>query len=609
VQLAPLERPAYADVRREARSLYWRGYGETDIADELERLGIRNENGRPIPRATIASWAKREKWKEAPPLRAAEESVLVRYQMLVAKEDKSGKDFKEIDLLGRQIERFERCRKYRDSGNEADLNPKVANRNAGPKKARRKNQITAEHAAILREKFEEENFGYQATWWAASGERTRFILKSRQIGATWYFAREALIDALETGRNQIFLSASRRQAEIFRTYIVEFVYKWTGVELAGEHLLIDRGEDEEGVPLERPKLFFLGANFRTAQGEHGNFYYDECFWAQDFERIDEVASGMASQKRYRETYFSTPSTTSHGAYKKWSGEWFNEGKPKTDWTKIDAYTPEQLRDGVLCGDGIWRQRVTIEDAAAGGCELFDIAELKRRKAPDVYSNLYLCEFVDDTQSAFPMAMMNRCRVDSFGWKDFAPYALRPFGDGEVAIGYDPQESAQGDDAALVAMAVPQTKGGKYRVIETRRLRGDFEVQAAAIFEAMDKYNVVDIALDTTGVGAAVFQLVVKRFILARAIQYSAPVKNMMVLKAKNVIRAGRLEYDAGDKDITASFLSIRPKLTKNERQLTYVASRSDATGHADVAWAIMHVLFNEQLDGELGGAKSSMEIF
>ena len=26
--------------------------------------------------------------------------------------------------------------------------------------------------------------------------RTRFILKSRQIGATWYFAREALIDAL-----------------------------------------------------------------------------------------------------------------------------------------------------------------------------------------------------------------------------------------------------------------------------------------------------------------------------------------------------------------------------------------------------------------------------
>lgn len=38
-------------------------------------------------------------------------------------------------------------------------------------------------------------------------ERVRNTLKSRQIGATWYFAREALVDALETGRNQIFQRA------------------------------------------------------------------------------------------------------------------------------------------------------------------------------------------------------------------------------------------------------------------------------------------------------------------------------------------------------------------------------------------------------------------
>jgi len=609
VLLAPIEQPHYADVRREARSLYWRGWGVTEIAGELERMGIRAEGGRAIPRATIASWARREEWDKATPMRAAEESLLVRYQQLVAKADKSGKDFKEIDLLGRQIERFERCRKYRESGNEADLNPAVANRNAGPKKPKRPNLIDAEMAAQLRAAFEEECFEYQLVWWRNLGRRTRFILKSRQIGATWYFAREALIDALESGRNQIFLSASRRQAEIFRRYIIEFVFRVTGVQLKGEHLLIDRGDDEAGKPLERPTIFFLGANFRTAQGEHGNFYYDECFWAQDFERIDEVASGMASQKIYRETYFSTPSTTSHKAYKKWSGEWFNDGKPKTDWTKIEAYTADQLREGVLCGDAIWRQRVTIEDAAAGGCDLFDIEDLRRRKAPDVFANLYLCEFVDDTQSAFPFALMNRCRVDSFtAWKDFNPYALRPYA-GEVAIGYDPQESAQGDDAALVVMALPGKPGGKYRVLEKKRLRGDFEVQAAAIFEMMERYFVVDIAVDKTGVGAAVLQLVQKRFAAVRGFEYSAPLKNLMVLKAKNVIRAGRLEYDAGDKDITASFLSIRPKLTKSERQLTYVADRRADTGHADVAWAIMHVLFNESLDGELGGAKSTLEIF
>ena len=597
--VAPLDRPHYADVRREARSLYWRGWGLREICAELERLGLKGDDGKSIPYNTIASWCRRENWKEAPPLRAAEESVLVRYQLLVAKEDKSGKDFKEIDLLGRQIERFERCRKYRDSGNEADLNPKVANRNADPRKAARKNQITAEDAAILKAKFHEENFAYQEGWWAAVDRRTRFILKSRQIGATWYFAREALIDALETGRNQIFLSASKRQAQIFRNYIVEFVFKWTGVKLTGEHLLIDRGDEDDGSPRERPTLFFLGANYRTAQGEHGNFYYDECFWAQDFDRIDDVASGMASQKRYRETYFSTPSTTSHGAYKKWSCEWWNEGKPKTDWTKIEAYSAEQLRDGVDCEDGIWRQKVTIEDAAASGCDLFDIEDLKRRKHPDVFDNLYLCGFVDDQQSAFPLRDLRPCMVDSFTkWRDFDPYGLRPFGDGAVAIGYDPQESSNGDDAALVVIALPKEKGGLFRVLETKRLRGDYEVQAAAIFEAQDKYNVVDIAIDTTGAGSGVAQLVRKKFGRLREIRYSAPLKALMVLKAKNVMRHRRIQWDAGNKDIPASFISIRAELTAKGRSVTYVASRTGDTGHADVAWAIMHVLHDEGLDGE-----------
>ncbi|MBH9536942.1 terminase large subunit domain-containing protein [Novosphingopyxis sp. YJ-S2-01] len=607
--LAPIERPEYADVRREARSLYWRGWGITHIVEELNRIGEGLPGWKPLKRATVESWKQRGKWEEAPSLRAAEEAVAVRFQMLIAKDKKTGGDFKEIDLLGRQIERFERCRKYRDSGNEADLNPNIAARNAKPKKKPRVNQLTAEHVEQLRAAFKTECFAFQLKWWEERNHRTRFILKSRQIGATWYFAREALIDALETGRNQIFLSASRRQAEIFRTYIIEFVFRVTGVQLRGEHLLIDRGDDADGKPLERPTIFFLGANYRTAQGEHGNFCYDECFWAQDFERTDEVASGMASQKRYRETYFSTPSTIAHQAHRKWNGDAFNEGRDKRDWTKIETYHAA-LKDGALGGDGIWRQIVTIEDAAAGGCDLFDIEELRRRKPPDVFANLYLCEFVDDSQSAFPLKDMQRCRVDpSDKWADFDGYALRPFGEGEVAIGYDPQESAQGDDAALVVMALPGSAKKPFRVLEKLRLRGDFEVQAAAIFKAMARYNVVDIGIDTTGAGAAVYQLVVKRFPLARAIAYSAERKSLMVLKAKNVIRAGRLQYDAGDKDITASFMSIRPELTAKGRQLTYVASRADDTGHADVAWAIMHVLFNEPLDGEAAASQSTMEIF
>ncbi len=50
------------------------------------------------------------------------------------KEQKEGKDFKEIDLLARQSERHARIGKFNDGGNEADLNPKVANRNKGPRR-------------------------------------------------------------------------------------------------------------------------------------------------------------------------------------------------------------------------------------------------------------------------------------------------------------------------------------------------------------------------------------------------------------------------------------------------------------------------------------------
>jgi hypothetical protein len=146
------------------------------------------------------------------------------------------------------------------------------------------------------------------------------------------------------------------------------------------------------------------------------------------------------------------------------------------------------------------------------------------------------------------------------------------------------------------------------VLEKLRLKGGFEAQAQAIFRMMTKYQVVDIGIDTTGVGAAVLQLVAAKFPTVRALRYSAELKAMMVYKAKSVIGAGRLEFDGGAADIIASFMSIRPQATASGRSITYVASRSGETGHADVAWAIMHVLHAEPLDGETEQRKSSVEI-
>ncbi|SFR94289.1 hypothetical protein SAMN05216570_0961 [Dyella sp. OK004] len=52
----------------------------------------------------------------------------------LCKDKKTGGDFKEIDLLGRQIERLARVRCYQEpGGNEADMNSNVDARNAGSK--------------------------------------------------------------------------------------------------------------------------------------------------------------------------------------------------------------------------------------------------------------------------------------------------------------------------------------------------------------------------------------------------------------------------------------------------------------------------------------------
>ena len=574
------------DARRMARSLYWRGWSISQIADELQ-----------LKRPTVESWKQRDKWEDAPSIRKLEDCLEVRFQTLVLKEQKTGGDFKEIDLLGRQIATLARVRRYEaPGGHEGDLNEKVANRNKGERKKPKRNHFTAEQAGRLREIFESQLFGYQQTWRDSSNLRTRMILKSRQIGATYYFAFEALLDAIETGRNQIFLSASRAQALQFRSYIVGFA-KLVEVDLTGDPMLITSelaGEDQPAA-----ELHFLGTNYRTAQGRHGNFYFDEFFWTHGFEELNKVASGMAMHKKWRKTYFSTPSTVAHQAYPYWTGERRNRRRKKAERIEIDV-SHASLKDGRLCEDRVWRHIVTIEDAEKAGCDLFDIDELRDEYAPDEFANLLMCEFVDDTLSAFKFNELVKCGVDSLvDWADFNPDSARPFGNRPVWAGYDPQESINGDNAALVIAAPPAELGGTFRLLERHQLRGlDFEQQADFIKAVLSRYNCTYLGIDATGVGSAVFQLVSKWFPRAVRIDYSLEVKAQMIMKAQNVISRGRIAFDSGWVDLIGSFISIKKTLTASGRSVTFKAGRGAETSHADIAWATMHILNNEPLDGK-----------
>ncbi|GHD59897.1 terminase ATPase subunit family protein [Jeongeupia chitinilytica] len=574
------------DPRRQARGLYWQGFRIAEIAALLE-----------LPRGTLDSWKQRDRWDDAKPIDRVDYMLEARMTQLIMKESKAGGDYKEIDLLGRQIERIARVRRYSETGSEVDLNPKLAKRNEQPKAKPARNVFSEEQGDLLVEAFKDGLFDYQRNWFESMNQRTRMILKSRQIGATWYFAREALIDAILTGRNQIFLSASKSQAHVFKQYIIQFARESAGVDLSGDPIVLDNGAH----------LYFLGTNARTAQGYHGNFYFDEFFWTNKFEELNKVASGMALHKQWRKTYFSTPSSLNHEAYPFWSGERFNKRRPKKDQADFNV-SPAYLQPGVQCPDKIWRQVVTILDAERGGCDLFDIDELRAYEySPDEFDNLLMCNFIDDTQSVFTLRLLQACMVDSWDvWTDVKPHANRPFADRAVWLGYDP--SLNGDSAGLVVLAPPLVAGGKFRVLEKHQWRGmDFEAQASAIRAITERYRVTYIGIDATGIGQGVYQLVRQFFPAAEQISYSPEVKTRLVLKAYDVISKGRLEFDGTD--LAQAFMAIRKTLTASGRQVTYEAGRSDETGHADLAWACMHALSNEPLEGAAAGERIPMEIF
>ncbi|MCQ6256915.1 terminase large subunit domain-containing protein [Pseudomonas sp. Q11] len=474
-------------------------------------------------------------------------------------------------------------RRERPSGQRRDRG------DGGGKKREKKakNDISGLTEVDFLDKFISKMYDYQKELFEAKQNpltrRIRNVLKSRQVGLTYYFAGEAFMDAVLSGDNQVFLSASRSQSEIFRSYIIQFAQQWFGIELTGNPITLSNGAE----------LRFLSTNSSTAQGYHGHVYVDEYFWIRDFEKLSTVASAMGTHKKWRKTYFSTPSAVSHQAYPFWSGEEFRNSKRGKKaggvWPSESAYT-----QGALCPDGQWRKTITLDDAIAGGCDLFDLEQLQLEYDEDKFQQLFYCKFIDSTQSAFSLKDLERCYSDLSLWEDYNPNLDQPFGNSPVWLGYDPSRTR--DDATCVVIAPPLEPGAKFRILEKHSWRGhSFTYQAAQVKKLTERFNVQHIGIDVTGVGYGVFDLVRDFYAKATPIHYSLEAKNALVLKAQDTIQGSRIEWDAGWTDIAQAFLTIKRGST-NSGQITYSASRTEATGHADIAWAVMHALANEPLN-------------
>ncbi len=85
-----------AFIRLRAKQLYWQGYPPAEIS---RLMGI-NSN-------TVYSWKKRDAWDDTTPIKRVTQSIDTRLCQLSAKDNKTSGDFKEIDLLTRQLKKLD----------------------------------------------------------------------------------------------------------------------------------------------------------------------------------------------------------------------------------------------------------------------------------------------------------------------------------------------------------------------------------------------------------------------------------------------------------------------------------------------------------------------
>lgn len=579
---------AYSEeVIAAAKALYLKRHTPKEIQRKLKLSSPR----------VVYYWATKYEWYAQLSTDCVEDAIAQRLTLLAAREHKSDVECDELDrLIGHHVKLMAQKNKHAERMAEiaqrratgADYATATGEAEAaegeGRRKGRRKQNDISELTAESFTPFLDNLFKYQLHLRDNKFRRVRNLLKARQIGATYYFAFEAFEDAVLTGDNQIFLSASRRQAEVFRTYILKIALVEYGIQLKGNPIRLSN----------MAELHFLATNSNTAQSNSGHLYIDEYLWIPKFTTFNEVASGMATQSHWRLTYFSTPSAKNHQGFAFWSGDEWRRGNAERKSVVFPAF--DELRDGGReCPDKQWRYVVTMEDAIAGGFNRADIEELRERYGENAFNRLYMCVFVDDKDSVFDFAKLVRCGVDPHIWQDFHPDEAAPLGNREVWGGFDPARS--GDNATFVVIAVPLLAVERFRVLEKHHWRGlSFQWMADQIRTIKSRYNMTHIGIDVTGIGYGVYELVqgfARRE--AKAIHYSVESKNRLVLKMLDVIDSNRIEWDEDARDIPASFLAIKQSATASGNAVTFTADRTDETGHADIFFAIAHALANEPI--------------
>lgn len=149
-------------------------------------------------------------------------------------------------------------------------------------------------------------FPWQRRWYSQRFQRNRNLHKGRQIGADYYFALEAILDACLTGRNKIFIEPAPSEPEYgFISNAAQNAALLLGCKVKSGVQIIKLSNGAE--------LRFLPENNQTWAGLCGDTYVSEWAWFENPRATMEVITAITMRTKWCSTYYSSRCEGDNGA--------------------------------------------------------------------------------------------------------------------------------------------------------------------------------------------------------------------------------------------------------------------------------------------------------
>jgi len=394
--------------------------------------------------------------------------------------------------------------------------------------------------------------------WLADKNRFKVGRVTRQGGKSFMLSLDSVLEAAETGVNEIILSAGERQSK----EVIEKVKMHTeAMEIAASAIEEDFFQDTQCKQLtvalpNRARIIGLPANPDTARGFTGNVRLDEFAFHRDSDKIWTALFPTIS-RGYKLSVVSTP-----------------QGKQN----KFYSICTNQE-------NGFTRHVVDIYKAVADGVP-FNIEELRKGiDDEDAWQQEYLVQFLDEATAFLTYELIATCESDGVStevdFESFDPSILGYKASGITFIGVD--IGRKHDLTVIYIIELIGDVAVTRAIIVLRKVH--FQMQEDFIGSVIIKTNASRVCIDSTGIGAQLAENLSNKFGSYRVepVEFTAKVKNDLATRTLRKFQ-DRLIRIPVSQSLRNDLHSIK-KTTTVAGNVRFDAERTK-DGHADRFWAM-----------------------